>query len=1801
MQSIKKVALALLVMLAACTGSKHEVNVDHRNFDTEIDKEQNLVFSFDKTLVPDSVLNNWDTTAYLNISPAIPGKYKWNTNNELVFSPLYPFANSTNYKVSLNNSIFKFSKEPFHFGEQQSFDVHTPYIKMQNANAYWRLSEKFPGSAAVAVTLHFNYPVQPSVVSKFLQVNYEKSTMSFEIEQTSPSNNIDVVIDQIGKEKVKAATIDIILQKGFKCADSDYLTSEAQQLQCVVPSPDNLEITQVLPEFQGSQGLIHVYTTQAVKLEGLQDFIQVSPSINFEIENADNGFALKGNFSSGSSYSLTIKKNLQGALGGTLLNDFVQQVNFGEMDPYIAFANNKGLYLSSKSGKNIAVNIVNVPKVNVTIWRVYENNIIHFLNNNRYNDEWYGEEDDYGSSSTVNVYGIEKFGDVILNRTYDSKDLAKVNNNRLLNLNFDDINPYRGVYIVRVSSSEDQWLNAIKMVSISDIGLIVKHGEKDVMVFANSIKTAEPLSNVSVSLVSSNNQTLMKATTNGDGVAVFSNAQNKTKGFSTSMVTAKLKKDFNYLMYSDARVNNSRFEVGGRRNNSTGYMAFMYGDRNIYRPGETIHINSVVRNEKWEPVSGEPVKLRLLLPNGREFKNMRLSLNKQGASAADITLAQSAVTGNYVAEISTANDILLQSYNISVEEFIPDRIDVKLNVNKEFYLQGDSIIAKIAAVNMYGPPAANRKYETELNLSRKSFLSKDFPGYNFNVKTKNNITFNKEVREGVTDANGLATEKFIIPQDYKNIGVLSAKLFTTVFDETGRPVNRMKAFDVYTQPVLFGIKMNETYVDRGTPFTIPFAAVNATGKGVNAKAHIQIVRFDWYSSVERDEYGSSYRYLSRKKERVLMDQNVNISASGYQLSYTPRESGQYEVRIMGEGSDVYVAETFYSYGWGYTSNTSFEVNTEGQIDISLDKEKYEVGDDAKILFKTPFNGKLLVTIECNGILEYKYLNTDKKAATMTLPVSADYLPNVYVTATLFRPLDDGSIPITVGHGFMPLMVEKKENHLPVSIVAAASSRSKTKQTITVKTLPKSDIEVTIAVVDEGILALKNYKTPDPYQFFYQKRALQVNAYDIYPNLLPDLGMRKSSSGGDGYDLEKRVNPLSNKRVNLVALWSGILKTNSAGEVKYTIDLPQFSGAVRIMACAYKDKSFGSADAQMKVADPVVISPGIPRFFSPGDTLTMPVTLTNTTKENTSATASISVNGPVKLIGNSSQNISLNAGAEGRAYFKLYALPAVGNAAININVKAFNENFSDKTEITVRPSTSLLKTSGSGELSSKSVISLKNDFIPSSVDGKLIITNNPLTQFGKQLNYLLGYPYGCIEQTTSKAFPQLYYADLVSNMKFKNMNAENPTYNVQEAIRKLQGMQLYNGGFSYWPGGNDESWWGTVYATHFLIEAKRAGYEVSSNIIDRAMSYMSVKVKQHKTNDYYYYYTSNGYAYRAVYAHENIYSLYIMAIYGKTDLPSMNFFKANKDKLATDNQYMLACTYLLLGDRKSYESLLPSAFNEQSRKAFGGSFYSYIRDQAITLNVLLEADPANPQIPQMVRHLSEQVSKEQYINTQEAAFSFLAMGKYLKRLKSSEPVTASIKVGGKEIAKFSGNTVELGKDVAGKDVEVNIQGNGKLFYFWEQEGLSATGQYKEEDNYMAVRKSFYNRFGQSISLTNVKQGDLIVVKISLASLEKSFIENVVVTDMLPAGFEIENPRLNEMRDMAWIKDATNPDYFDVRDDRINFFTNLGATNQYFYYMVRAVSTGQFKMGPVSADAMYNGEYHSYNGAGSVTVK
>ncbi len=1801
----------LLLQLPQCSQRSY-LEISQTSFQEVVSTQENLKFTFNHSVVGDSLLNSWDTTDYISFTPKVDGKYKWISPYELVFSPSEGFAPSTDYEAAPGIQLNRQIPKDLNLKTDQVIKFRTQYLDLESWDMFWTQDER--RTKQLRINLYFNYKVYPKSLQELISVKAEGEAIpALRILNSQASEVVELVIEEVGSLELDEKTLDFEIAPGVECAESDFITQKTIQFSEISPNKNRLRIESVSAEFEAESLYIAVKVNQTLSQDEILKNLSLRPAIPIEIELTDDGFNILGDFEMETVYTVTLAKDLQGIFGTNLREVFRQSVRFGQRDPEIAFAHKGNHYLSNKGAKNIGVRIINVPKVQVVVYKIFENNLTHFLRAFRYFDE----SDSY---YYFDRSSLPNYGDVILDEEYDTRTLSQVQDFRVLNLNFDQLNSSEGIYFIEVNSTEDQWIRSSQFVSLSDIGLIARKSRDDVMVIANSLVNGQAMAGTQVQLISPSNQVLATATCNSEGIAQFEGLAQKYPDTEIPLIQARYQGDFNYLYLPTTGVETARFETQGFIPNESGYQAFLYSERDLYRPGETIPLQLVVRDREWNPVQEIPVRFRVYLPNGKTLHEFRGNLNKDGAYGTEFKVPASSITGTYTVEVFTSTDISIGTMKISLEEFIPDRIKVKINPVKADqetvytgdYKAGDSARYQIEARNLFGPPAANRNYELSFYLSRKNFSAPALNGYTFRLNTAQayDADIASEEQDGQTNKEGLIYSSFHIPKQLANQGLLSAQLYATVFDESGRSVSRQIETEVYTQNTFLGLKSLDLFARIRRAVQIPMAAVNKKGKPVKTSATAQVVRYRWQTVLERN--GRDYSYRSVRKEEILKEEKINVDGLQSAYSYTPSESGDYELRLFLPNAKSYVSSRFYAYG-NYGSNSSFEVNRDGEVDITLNQKQYRPGENAEILFTTPFDGRLIVTLERDNILEYRILNTQNKSAKMSLGIRPEFLPNVFVSATLIRPMSDGAIPLTVAHGYQSIRVDEPQRKIDLKIEAVAKSESQTQQLIKVKTdRPEAGINVTLAVVDEGILQMKNYQSPAPYAYFYQQRGLEVEPFDMYPQLFPEIHVGRLATGGGGLASAagNEGSPLENKRIKLTHFWSGALKTNAAGEVSFPIDIPQFSGSLRIMAVAYEGNRFGSAEKMMTVADPIVISTGLPRFLSGLDMVKVPVTISNTTDKGSQARVKLITSQQLSIESGNERQVSIKAHREARVNFEIQAKQVIDSAKVSVVVSAQGREYRQDIDISILPVSGLLKRSGAGVVraGTQQTLDLRHEFIPNTTEAKVLLSRSPLVRFTRSLEYLIRYPYGCVEQVTSSVFPQLFVQDL---MRLHESPDQKPDWydsrireNVQEGILRLLSMQNYSGGLSYWPGGGQTSLFGTAYALHFMVEARKNGYFVNPDGMNEMMRYLKNRVKRKSTVDYRYRIRNNEDSpilAREVAPKELIYALYVLALAGEADVSTMNYYKENPKLLALDCKYLLASAYLQNGDARSYRSMLPERFSgEYSEQVLGGSFHSAARDEALVLNTLLEADPENVQIPELARHLSQVMSEKKYLNTQERSFGLMALGKFARKSRNSK-VNGFVSRQGQNIASFIGNDLILSKNLAGQDLNIKAQGSGYLYYFWNISGLSAKTDIPNEDRRIRVRKTFYDVNGRAINDNTFRQNDLVVVKVTVLAEPYFYdLDNVVITDKLPAGLEIENPRLSKNRSLSWIEDQDYPDHMDIRDDRINYFTSATGDAKTFYYMARAVTQGTFQMGPVSAQAMYDESAYSNYGAGSIRI-
>ncbi len=1789
-------ALALAAM-GACQNKEHSadlIRISSNSAGSEhLDLQSNLVLRFNTRLAPDSALQRWENLPYLLMDPPVEGRFRWISGHELEFSPSRSWAPATQYSISMGEAIRRFGLSDKLLDPKSRISVRSPELKLENANVFWtRLGPDLP--VQLQADLNFNFPVEEQILRPLLIMYSGTNPLPLRWLSEGESAKQSLLIDEDGHI---SNSLTVYVEPGLKTRNGNLPSSHPQRLILDLPPPDLLDVRELLAQHDGSRGTVEIQFNQSLQTDIAKSLIGIQPAVEFFTEIIGNKLLLKSSdFAPDKLYTLTLKSGLGGDLGGVLKEDFQRQFGFGQLEPSVRFIAEGKTYLGRSGGRNLAVEIHSLDEVEVSISKIFENNIQNFLRQGERHGWDYFEEDDDYSYHNYRYYEVDLYGEEIYSAVHKTKELPRSGHNRLLKVDLaDKLSRFNGIYVVKVSSRDRRYLTDSRIIALSDIGLMTRKSAEQVMVFAHSLQSAKPLVGIDVQFFSTHNQLMYSTTTDAGGIATY-NWREGQPLFEAGMISARSGTDYNFLSLENSKVDASRFGVGGFNTRDITYDAFLYAERDLYRPGEQLKMAGVVRGiELWENPGSIPVILRLTQPNGQVWKTARQLLNDQGAFEWSVDMPASLPTGRWTAHLYSGNNVHLGELRFSLEEFMPDRIRLNTAVPPGPYRPGDSLQAVLQALNFFGPPAVDRNWQGQLKLRRKTIVFSDFEGYKFDPFQTVQQDFTQESR---TNEQGEGFFNLRLPQ-WEERGLLEGQLNWTVFDESGRAVYAEDVLELCTQERFCGIGPLPDYSSTRTALSIPVAACDAQGKGLSNQALImRVIKVDWENHLVRN--GSIYRYESRKTEREISATNLSVSGKNV-FSFTPMQSGQYKLRLSFPGSNAWVERDFYAYGWGDSDSRSFAVSSEGQIIIQADRELYQAGEQVKLLFNCPFDGRLLITVERDKVLRHFSVETSAQSASLNLALHADWLPGVYINATLIRAGDASSIPLTVAHGYKSLRIEHERHKIPLTIQVEKQSRSSRTQQLRIKTQPGA--QLTVAAVDQGILQVSGMKDPDPFAHFFRKRALEVESADLYAQLFPNLsGSGVLSGGGDAYELESRLSPTGSKRVKPVSFWSGILQANDQGELSFSVDIPEFSGELRWMVAAWKGSAFGAAQATTTVADPLVISTALPRFLSPGDEVDVRVMLSNTSDRKAAGKLALVLEGPLEIIGSAEREFSAEAGRESSASFKIRALAGIGHGQVTAKTSIWGESFSQRTEIPVRPASGLQHLAQSGRLEGGQSLDLPRLSTLDHVIGtKLSLSRSPALLLSRDLEDLIQYPHGCLEQIISSAFPQLYLAELSALRIAEGQNSaafEEISRHIERAMLSIQQQQISNGGLTYWRGAGEAAWWPSAYAAHFLYEAQKAGYPINEQVFNRLCDYLRQQLRRKDTFLYRY----NSSMSREVARKEAPYSLYVLALAGKPDISTMNYYLSHPAELSLDGQYLLAVSYGLSGDMSRFERLLPPAFEgEESNPEFGGNFQSPLRDRALALNALLDIQQDHLQADALARFLSEQLERSRYLNTQEKAFSLLALGKIAAR-DAGSTVRAELYSKGKKIATMDGEQISLNQEQLGEGpLRIESSGSGKLYYLHEQKGFSTDGRYLEEDRFIQVRRRFFYASGKPVSdLTKLRQNDLLLVEVELRSLVGGRMENIAITDILPAGLEIENPRLRRAPLPDWVENSAQPDHIDFRDDRLLIYTNLGTQPLRFHYLARAVSPGRFRMGPIQADAMYRGEYHSYHGAADILI-
>lgn len=1681
------------------------------------------------------------------LKPQTGGEWEWSNPYLLRFRADSPLAQDAEYTLKMAPSL--------NLDGETEFTLRTGTFRVEEIRMREQAGPR-PGTAIISTFVRFTAPVSPEELLKNATLtDSDGEALPLQVTTSWSSRRMELRSDPVEKTP-DGATYSLTLKSGLKRSGSELALDRDSQAEIELKLNPVLTFRGADPFASGGETGIRLTFSTPMDARKAAGHVSVSPKADFNLRADGDRLILQGGFTPGERYDVSLQQGLTAADGAELAEGATVSVTVPDLPPSVGFVG-QGLFLPDSRRAGLALDAVNTDEITVRVDRVYPNNLFSMLR--EYG--WRIFDNDWNHSGVP--YSL---GGKVMERSVPVG--AKRNESVRLPPQFGDTfaEGERGLF--KVSASIKGQNGAKRWMIVSDIGLMAKRGKDRFLVWAVSNTTLEPLSGIRLTLVSDKNQQLARTRTDRAGTASLPLPAGDEEGRPYLILAERTGGDFTFLLPSRFEVDTTGLDVSGSQSVPSGLRAYLYGERDLYRPGETLKGLAVVRKDDLTVPPEMPLVLVQHDPRGREIRKVRLTTDQHGSAAFEIPLPDYALTGRHSLTLR-AGDRGIGTLDFKVEEFVPDRIKVEVKTAHDTFRPGQTIKAEVRSSYLFGPPASKLPVTARVRLESAPFTA---PGYSDYVFGNPDQPFEpQEVfsRNTVLDEDGHAEFEIPVPDGLTPPSALTATIFGRVSESGGRGVTARKRVTIHPYESYIGIrKLNKNGYEYGQPITFDFISTDPSGTPAeHGELRAAFYRDRWRTVVRKSPSGG-YRYESVNDPELISETVIQAGKAEGSVDFTPPSYGSYRAFISSPRTGASAQAEFFCGGWGYSP---WALENPARIELVTDREQYDPGDTATVQVRAPFPGRLLVTVEGDEVHHSQTVQLDGNTGEVTLPVKAHYAPNAYVTAMLIRRA--GDVPEgSVGRAFgvTPLLVDNLSNRMEINVDAPAEVRPGTEMTMTVKTQPGA--VVTLAAVDEGIMQLSGSDDPDPFDFFYARRALGVRSYDTFALLYPDLARimgRADAGGGMAMMAESRFMRTEGiRRVKPVSFWSGPLTADAEGTVRYTAKLPDFQGALRIMAVGLDGKRFGAASHMTRVRAPIALTPTLPRFMAPGDSVRMPVTVRNDLGSEAGITVRVKAQGALSSNAKG-MTLQLADEAEQTVHLPLTAASgAGGKGTVTITAEGGGESRSVTVELPVRPALPYRREAAFGSIKgSGDLVPAAQGFVPGTVTREVSVGTMPLTRFAGKLRNLLRYPYGCAEQTASRAFPLIRFGDLARAMAPDAVDEKGPAFMVQSAIMRLLSMQSGDGGFAFWPGGTRSHPWVSAYVTHFLLEAKQAGF-TSPGMLQRALGHMRTLGAQRGSD-----FSATSYA------------LFNLAKAGSPDRGSMDELRDNrKDRLSAADRTLLACAYALSGDMESYNALLAELPQMKAGRASGGGMGSELRDSALMLLTLADAAPDDRLVPQLTENVSRLMAANPWGTTQENALAFAAVGKALN-LGDAAPLSGALVQAGTDHPFKNAETFARTFDGGGA-LELRLE-SPEATAFWSATTRGIPQKAEVASNGLNVRRTFLDRQGRPVDVATVEQGTLLIMKTEVRA--ETDVENVVVQALLPAGMEVENPRLesSETATFSGKKERPLGGHQDLRDDRILFFTDLnGGVWHAGYSQLRAITPGSFALPPVQAEAMYD---------------
>lgn len=1346
--------------------------------------------------------------------------------------------------------------------------------------------------------------------------------------------------------------------------------------------------------------------------------------------------------------------------------------------------------------------------------------------------------------------------------------------------------------------NKDRW--ATRNIIASNLGLTVKRGSSNQLTVAvTSIQTTDPLQGVELEVLDYQLQIVGNSTSGSNGLATI-DANRKPY-----LLIARKGKERGYLRIDDAStLAMSRFDVGGEMI-SKGIKGFIFGERGVWRPGDSMYINCILQ-DKASPnqIKNYPVEFSLITPRGQLYRNAVLSNAPDQFYIFKTATETTAPTGNWLVRVKAGGAVFEK--RIKVETVMPNRIKIQLDFGSDTMLgTGSTNEGNLDAAWLFGTPARHLKARVEATLSKRKTSFPKFSDYVFDSPIGSYETQTQTIYDGTLDENGHARIKTDFKVEGNAPGMLNANLLVKVFEPGGAfSINNTNlSYSPYTSYV--GLRMPKgeepfDYLLAGKAHTVDLADVSQDGNYVlgNREVEVQYYKLEW--RWWWDDGGDQISNFTQDVyNKLLKKQTVTLTNGKGQWNFTPssEEWGRYLILVKDLSSNHIAGKVFYIDGPGWQSRSMGEDQSAAtMLSFTSDKEKYRVGDQVTITVPSAKGGRMLISLE-NGsrVLNTFWKETEDGQTRFSFTASQEMAPNVYATVSLLQPHKQtiNDLPIRM-YGSIPIFVEDKDTRLTPVISMPESVRPEKQVSLTVSEQSGKEMTYCIAVVDDGLLDLTNFKTPDPHAAFYSREALGVRSFDLFDYVIGAWGgdlERILTIGGD--EDAGRAKQKSANRFKPVVKYLGPFHLPAGKKQTQSFMMPAYVGSVRTMVIAAHQGRYGKAEKTVLVKKPVMVLTTLPRVLSPGEQIRVPVTVFAMENNVKSVNVKLETNPLFEMSDEPVKSILFDKPGEKMVYFDIRIKSETGIGKIKAIASSGKEVATEETELDIRNPNPIISSVQQITLSPGQSWTGKAESIgtPSLSTGSIEISSIPALGLQKRLKYLIEYPHGCIEQITSGLFPQIVLRQLIDLSDQQKAEVER---NVKAGIAKYQNYQRYDGGFSYWPGGSESDDWGSSYAGHFLLEAQSNGYFVPDNMLLNWKNFQKSKAGSWSPS------TTNFYGGDLAQA----YRLYTLALAKSPEVGAMNRLREFK-YLSSEAKWRLAAAYQLIGQNNTALDLISGTPRNFSNRIYSGITYgSSLRDEAMVLETLTLMGKRNEALS-LVTEIANKLAEDNWYSTQTTAYSLIAISKFCGKNPSGQKIIATLKAGSSS-SKLNASTYlyEYAMDMGQGPVPITLSNNGNnvLYVKIITRGQPLTGDEIRQPNntsLLSMKIDYLNRDGSPVNSGKLMQSTDFVARVTITNTgQRGTYTQMALTQIFPSGWEILNPRLNDAESAYKSSPAV---YQDVRDDRIYTYFNIkqGETLQYFVQL-NAAYLGRYYLPSGFCQAMYDDAISASTPGGWVEV-